>query len=151
MGYVAADWQTLLQTLYWLSYPMEATFGFPREAGKVRLAQSPVPLWRPVKTFSCLRRHCGNYPPSSVVIILHGPVGSYPAGTAKDSGYKATNVEVTWHTGVNMLPAWGSRVRDSMGWIFLIYQILLAAPGPGVYSTSNRNEYQKKKNNVSRE
>jgi hypothetical protein len=33
----------------------------------------------------------------------------------------------------------------------LIYLILLAALGPGVYSTSNRNEYQKYKNNVSGE
>jgi hypothetical protein len=32
-----------------------------------------------------------------------------------------------------------------------IYLILLAALGPGVYSTSNRNEYQKHKNNVSEE
>jgi hypothetical protein len=29
--------------------------------------------------------------------------------------------------------------------------ILLAALGPGVYSASNRNEYQKQKNNVSGE
>jgi type II secretory pathway pseudopilin PulG len=31
---------------------------------------------------------------------------------------------------------------------FSIYLILLAALGPGVYSASNRNEYQKQKNNV---
>jgi hypothetical protein len=31
--------------------------------------------------------------------------------------------------------------------IFLIYLILPAALGPGVYSASNRNEYQKHKNN----
>jgi hypothetical protein len=30
---------------------------------------------------------------------------------------------------------------------FLIYLILTAALGPGVYSASNRNEYQKHKNN----
>jgi hypothetical protein len=30
---------------------------------------------------------------------------------------------------------------------FKIYLILLAALGPGVYSASNRNEYQKHKNN----
>jgi hypothetical protein len=30
-----------------------------------------------------------------------------------------------------------------------IYLILLAALGPGVYSASSRNEYQKQKNNVS--
>jgi hypothetical protein len=36
--------------------------------------------------------------------------------------------------------------------IFKIYLILLAALGPGVYSASNRNEYQKHKNsNVSGE
>jgi hypothetical protein len=32
-----------------------------------------------------------------------------------------------------------------------IYLILLAALGPGVYSASNRNEYQKHKNNFSGE
>jgi hypothetical protein len=31
---------------------------------------------------------------------------------------------------------------------FLIYLILPAALGPGVYSASNRNEYQKQKNNI---
>jgi hypothetical protein len=35
--------------------------------------------------------------------------------------------------------------------IFLIYLILPAPLGPGVYSDSNRNEYQKQKNNVSGE
>jgi hypothetical protein len=33
--------------------------------------------------------------------------------------------------------------------IFSIYLILPAALGPGVYSASKRNEYQKQKNNVS--
>jgi hypothetical protein len=33
--------------------------------------------------------------------------------------------------------------------IFSIYLILPAALGPGVYSASNRNEYQKQRNNVS--
>jgi hypothetical protein len=32
---------------------------------------------------------------------------------------------------------------------FSIYLIILAALDPGVYSASNRNEYQKQKNNVS--
>jgi hypothetical protein len=32
-----------------------------------------------------------------------------------------------------------------------IYLILPAALGPGIYSASNRNEYQKQKNNISRE
>jgi hypothetical protein len=36
-------------------------------------------------------------------------------------------------------------------WMFSIYLILPTALGPEVYSASNRNEYQKKKNNVSRE
>jgi hypothetical protein len=31
-------------------------------------------------------------------------------------------------------------------WIFLIYRTLLAALGPRVHSSSNRNEYQKQKN-----
>jgi hypothetical protein len=35
--------------------------------------------------------------------------------------------------------------------LFSIYLILQAALGPGVYSASNRNEYQKQKNNVSGE
>jgi hypothetical protein len=34
---------------------------------------------------------------------------------------------------------------------FSIYLILLAALGPGVYSASNRYEYQKQKNNISGE
>jgi hypothetical protein len=42
----------------------------------------------------------------------------------------------------------GSRPDEA---IFLIYKILLAALGPGVYSASNRNKYQKQKNNVSGE
>jgi hypothetical protein len=36
-------------------------------------------------------------------------------------------------------------------WIVSIYIILPASPGPGVYSVSNRNEYQKQKHNVSGE
>jgi hypothetical protein len=35
--------------------------------------------------------------------------------------------------------------------MFSIYLILPAALGPGVYSASNRNEFQKQKNNVSGE
>jgi hypothetical protein len=35
--------------------------------------------------------------------------------------------------------------------MFSIYFILLAAIGPGVYSASNRKEYQKHTNNVSGE
>jgi hypothetical protein len=34
---------------------------------------------------------------------------------------------------------------------FSVYLILPAVLGPGVYSASNRNEYQKQKNNVSGE
>jgi hypothetical protein len=34
---------------------------------------------------------------------------------------------------------------------FSFYLILLAALGPGAYLASNRNEYQKQKNNVSEE
>jgi hypothetical protein len=36
-------------------------------------------------------------------------------------------------------------------WFFSVYLILPAALGPEVYSASNRNEYQKHKNNVSGE
>jgi hypothetical protein len=38
-----------------------------------------------------------------------------------------------------------------MNFFFSIYLILAAALDPGVYSASYRNEYQKKKNNVSGE
>jgi hypothetical protein len=40
----------------------------------------------------------------------------------------------------------GSR-PDGCEWIFSIYLILPAELGPGVHSASNRNEYQKQKNN----
>jgi hypothetical protein len=36
-------------------------------------------------------------------------------------------------------------------WKFPVFLILPAALGPGVYSASDRNEYQKQKNNVSGE
>jgi hypothetical protein len=38
---------------------------------------------------------------------------------------------------------------DEMNEFFSIYLILPAALGPGVYSASNRNEYQKQKNDIS--
>jgi hypothetical protein len=44
----------------------------------------------------------------------------------------------------------GSR-PDEVNDFFSIYLIVPAALGPGVYSASNRNEYQKQKNNVSGE
>jgi hypothetical protein len=51
-----------------------------------------------------------------------------------------------------MLQAGMPWVRDPMRWMnFTIYLILPAAQGPGVYSASNREEYQKQKNNVSEE
>jgi hypothetical protein len=40
---------------------------------------------------------------------------------------------------------------DEVNEFFSIYLILLDAVGPGVHSASNRNEYQKQKNNVSGE
>jgi hypothetical protein len=40
---------------------------------------------------------------------------------------------------------------DEVNEFVSIYLILQAALGPGVYSASNRNEYQKQKNNVSGE
>jgi hypothetical protein len=40
---------------------------------------------------------------------------------------------------------------DEVNEFFSIYLILPAALGAGVYSSSNRNEYQKQKNNVSGE
>jgi hypothetical protein len=46
----------------------------------------------------------------------------------------------------------GRRFKTRWGERFLsIYPILLAALDPGVYSSSNRNEYQKQTNNVSGE
>jgi hypothetical protein len=55
---------------------------------------------------------------------------------------------------VTALEAGRSRVRDPMRlitFIILIYLILPAAQGLGVYSASNRNEYQKHLNSVSGE
>jgi uncharacterized membrane protein YphA (DoxX/SURF4 family) len=59
-----------------------------------------------------------------------------------------------------VLQYWGTRQRSGYGTatnrkvagsifevIFSIYLILPAALGPGAYSVSNRNEYQKHKNN----
>jgi hypothetical protein len=40
---------------------------------------------------------------------------------------------------------------DEVNDIFLVYLILPAALDPGVYSASNRNEYQKQNSNVSGE
>jgi hypothetical protein len=40
---------------------------------------------------------------------------------------------------------------DEVNECFSIHLIIQAALHPGVYSASNRNEYQKQKNNVSRE
>jgi hypothetical protein len=50
-----------------------------------------------------------------------------------------------------MLQAGRSRIRDLLRSLnfFSIYIILPAALGPGVYSSSDRNEYQKQKNDVS--
>jgi hypothetical protein len=42
-------------------------------------------------------------------------------------------------------------IHDEVNFFFLIYLILPAALSPGVYSASNRNEYQKQRNNVSGE
>jgi hypothetical protein len=42
----------------------------------------------------------------------------------------------------------GSRLNE-VNVFFSIYLILSAALGPGVYSASNRNEYQEQKNNIS--
>jgi hypothetical protein len=40
----------------------------------------------------------------------------------------------------------GSR-PDEVNEFLSVYLILPAAPGPGIYSASNRNEYQKQNNN----
>jgi hypothetical protein len=50
-----------------------------------------------------------------------------------------------------MLQAGTSQVRNPMRRILSIYLILTAALNPGVHSASNRNEYQRQKNNVSDE
>jgi hypothetical protein len=46
--------------------------------------------------------------------------------------------------GIGFQIRWGD-------WIFSIYLILPAALGPGIHSSSNRNEYQKQTNNLSGE
>jgi hypothetical protein len=46
---------------------------------------------------------------------------------------------------------WQLNIFAEIIFFFLIYVILLAALGPGVYWASNRNEYQKHKDNVSGE
>jgi hypothetical protein len=45
----------------------------------------------------------------------------------------------------------GSRTDEVDDFFYIIYLILPAALGPGLHSASNRNEYQKQKNNVSGE
>jgi hypothetical protein len=45
----------------------------------------------------------------------------------------------------------GGRGSDPIRRTFSVYLILPAAAGPGVYSASNKNEYQKQENNVSGE
>jgi hypothetical protein len=50
-----------------------------------------------------------------------------------------------------MLQTERQRVRDPMRWILSIYLNLPAALILGVYSASNKNEYQKQKNDVSGE
>jgi hypothetical protein len=51
-----------------------------------------------------------------------------------------------------MLQAGRSRVGDPMkGIFFSIYLSLSAALDPVVHSASNRNEYQKQENNITRE
>jgi hypothetical protein len=66
---------------------------------------------------------------------------------------KATPSKLPMH--LNNITATSRKVAgsrpDKVNGFFPIYLILLAALGPGVYSASNRNEYQKQKNNVSGE
>jgi hypothetical protein len=45
----------------------------------------------------------------------------------------------------------GSRPDEANAFLLSIYLILPAALGSGVYSASNRNQYQKQKNNISGE
>jgi hypothetical protein len=51
----------------------------------------------------------------------------------------------------NKLEGRDFETRKRECFFFLIYLILPAALGPGVYSASNRNKYQKGKKNVSGE
>jgi hypothetical protein len=70
---------------------------------------------------------------SLLVYVIYGARGSV---VVKGLGYKAEGREFeTW---------WNE-------WISSIYLILPVALGLGVHSASNRNEYQKQKNNVSGE
>jgi hypothetical protein len=65
---------------------------------------------------------------------------------------ESCNVE--WGVGVKALcykPEGRGFETDDVSDLCSIYLILPAAIGPGVYSAPNRNEYQKQKNNVSRD
>jgi hypothetical protein len=67
--------------------------------------------------------------------------------------YKPTMQHAVCNGWGAILQAERSRVWNPMKWMFFFstYLILLAALGTGVHSASNRNKYQKEKNNVSEE
>jgi hypothetical protein len=69
---------------------------------------------------------------------LHSPFCYYKMGARGNVVVKALCCK---SEGRGFETRWGE-------WHFSIYLILPPAPGPGVYTASNRNEYQKQKNKV---
>jgi hypothetical protein len=93
-------------------------------------------------------------------------VGSTITGSASPRIQRGDSGQAPWLMVPGSLPAdiesLNVALRGSVGfkagfetvwgeWMFSIYLILPAALGPGIYSASNRNEYQKQINNVSGE
>jgi hypothetical protein len=94
--------------------------------------------WHNNNIFIRIREVIGSNPIRLPAIPTKG-YGEFPQYTKKNLRHYATNRKVA-----------GLR-PDEVNDFFSIYVILPAAPGPGVYSASNRKEYQKQKNNVSGE
>jgi hypothetical protein len=74
--------------------------------------------------------------------LRHYATGGKVAGSRTDEGIELYQFAFSFQPLIEM--STGDRFLSS-------YLILLVALGPGVYSASNRNEYQKHKNNVSGE
>jgi hypothetical protein len=81
----------------------------------------------------------GSQPVVRVPLGVHGG----PVGVRQNNVGNGGN---SWRVLITEKPNQGVRERKK-SWEPLIYLILPAAPGPEVYSASNRNEYQKQENN----